>query len=99
MAESVKYDPNLFLKALEKKSNNRPIPACPFCGGRDYSTTENVTTLLLNNEIGGINLGPTIPAGILVCNKCGHIDLFALGALGLLNKKDGQNDANTAEKE
>lgn len=97
MAENKKYDPQDFIKSLGKHTNGRSIPACPFCGSRNYTSTDSIATILINTEITGINIGPTIPSGILVCTQCGHIELFALGALGLLETKDGQNDADKNE--
>ena len=40
----------------------------------------------------GLDLGPSIPSGLIVCENCGHIELFALGSLGLLKKKGDNSD-------
>ena len=49
-------------------------------------------SITVNDNYEGIRIGTSIPAGIVICKKCGHIDLFALGALGLLPKKDKEAD-------
>lgn len=85
-----KYNPDEFIKAISQKMNGRPVPSCPFCGGQRYTTTGNVASILIGDDIGDLNLGPHIPSGMLICEKCGHIDFFALGSLGLMNK-EGQD--------
>ena len=71
--------------------NGRGIPNCPYCGGQTFTSTDKFATILIGEDIHSINLGPSIPSGILVCANCGHIEFFALGSLGLLKNK-GVND-------
>lgn len=86
------YDPNEFIKALGNVKNNQPAPNCRFCGGQKFTTTHNMTTLLVNGDFDSISLGTTVPAGMLICERCGHIEFFSLGVLGLIKKKDGKED-------
>ena len=44
--------------------------------------------ILIAEDTKNINLGPNIPAGMVICEKCGHIEFFAMGPLGLLNTED-----------
>ena len=60
-----------------------------------FTSTSDFVSLLTNNEFNGIKIGPTIPAGMLICTKCGHIELFALGVLGLIEKADEKTDGKT----
>ncbi len=87
-----KYNNKDFINALTKKMNDHKIRRCPYCGNEKFSSPEQFATILINDDLLALNLGPSIPAGILVCENCGHIDFFALGALGLLNKKEESMD-------
>ncbi len=86
------YKPNDFINALIPQINGKQVPNCRYCGGSNFTTTEDFATILVGKEMNSISIGPSIPAGMLVCEKCGHIEFFALGALGILNNKDGQNN-------
>ena len=79
-----KYNPNEFIAALGKKMNGREIPNCPYCGGDKFTTTQNFATILIGYDTNNINLGPSIPAGMVICENCGHMEFFAMGPLGLL---------------
>lgn len=79
-----KYNPNEFIAALGKKMNRREIPNCPYCGGDKFTTTQNFATILIGYDTNNINLGPSIPAGMVICENCGHLEFFAMGPLGLL---------------
>lgn len=83
-----KYSPNKFIVALEQKINGHRFPACPYCGGQKFTTTQSFATILIAEDTKNINLGPNIPAGMVICEKCGHIEFFAMGSLGLLNTED-----------
>ena len=73
MAENKKYEPREFIEALSNQTKGHSTPPCPFCGTRKYTSTESVATILINTEVTGINIGPTIPSGMLICTNCGHI--------------------------
>lgn len=81
-----KYNPNIFIDAIKKKMS-KEVPQCPYCGGNKFTTTENVAEILIGDDISNLSLGPHIPSGMLICEKCGHIEFFALGALGLMEEK------------
>lgn len=80
-----KFESKEFLHALDERTKGNKIPPCPFCGKIQYTTTSKVAKILSGDDTHGITLGPNIPAGILVCENCGHIELFALGVLDLLD--------------
>ena len=88
----IKYDSSAFIKALNGRLGNRGIPQCPFCGGNKFTTTEKYANILIDDSIGKISIGPSVPAGMIVCERCGHIEFFALGVLGLLNDSGRNND-------
>ena len=87
-----KYVPNDFIEALGKKMNGQGIPNCKYCGGNKFTSTDKFATILIGEELSGINLGPNIPSGMVVCENCGHIEFFALGVLGLMDSGDEKNN-------
>lgn len=87
-----KYEPQKFLDALNQKAPNKQL-VCPYCGGSQFTTPKEFASLLINSEMSNINIGPTIPSGMIICSKCGHMDFFALGILNLLEKKE-EKDSN-----
>lgn len=84
------YDPDAFVKELTKRMGSRHMPNCPFCGNNAYTTPQEVSTIPVGKNISGISIGQTAPCAMVVCTTCGHVDLFALGTLGLLPKKGGK---------
>ncbi len=92
------YSADEFRKVLLRRLNQK-IPPCPFCGESSFSTNGDFVSLLSQKEFGTIQIGAHIPVGIVVCNNCGHIEQFALGALGLLNKAQEEvNNSGTKEE-
>ncbi len=87
-----KYEPKDFISALGKKIKGGNIPNCQYCGGRKFTSTDKFATILIGDELSGINLGPNIPSGMVICENCGHVEFFALGSLGLLNKEGESED-------
>lgn len=87
-----KYNPNEFIAALGAKMNGRNVPNCPYCGGGKFTTTQSFATILIGDDTKNINLGPNIPAGMIVCENCGHIEFFAMGSLGLLKAEENEGD-------
>ena len=87
-----KYNPDDFIKAFNQKMNGRPLPECPYCGGSKFTTTPNFATILIGEDTQNVSLGPNIPAGMVICENCGHMEFFAMGSLGLLERKEGTND-------
>lgn len=94
-----KYDASAFIAALNERMLSRKMPKCPFCGGDKYTTPEQVATIPVGVSFKGLSVGQTAPCAMIVCTKCGHVDYFALGALGLLpsnDKKGGQDEQANA---
>lgn len=79
-----KYDASAFIAALKKRMSSSEMPKCPFCGEETYTTPEQVATIPVGVSIKGLSVGQTAPCAMVVCTKCGHVNFFALGALGLL---------------
>jgi len=70
------------LKALAERKAN---PTCEICGHNDWAVIDQAISVLITDLSGGFRVPPPqLPSAGLVCNNCGNIRLFALGALGLL---------------
>ena len=82
-----KYDSQKFIDALINKIGTNNLPECPFCHGKKFSSTPQHATIILGDDLEAIQLGTSVPSGMVICQKCGHIEFFALGALGLLNNE------------
>lgn len=93
------YNADAFLSALMPRLVHGAFPPCPCCGGREFHSGPQYTPLLVSETIGRVQLTRSMPAGTVVCKKCGHIEFFALGALGLLPVKEDQEDVSCKGKE
>ena len=82
------YKPEEFINAINKKMLNNKMRACPFCGGEKFTTTGDVAAIVVGKDTNVFELGPIISSGMIICEKCGHIDFFALSALGLAKEGD-----------
>ena len=87
----MKYEPQKFINAIKGKVGEKRL-ICPYCSGSQFTTTEDFATVLIGKELTNINIGLSIPSGMIICQKCGHIDFFALGVLDLLKNKEEEND-------
>lgn len=87
-----KFNPDEFITKISEKLVNHKMPACPCCGGEHFTTTENYIAHIASNDLANVNMNVHVPAGMIICENCGHIEFFALGALGLLNKKEGESN-------
>ena len=91
-----KYNPSDFISSISKKTNGN-MPNCRFCGGNRFTTTESFASIMIGEDLESLSIGPSVPTGMVICENCGHIDFFALGALGLINKKDVQKNGESEE--
>lgn len=84
----MKYESREFIDIVTKKANIKQHK-CPFCGGEKFTTPEHFCTIPMSQDLNDVVLGPHVPAGMIVCENCGHIEFFALGILGIgKNEKD-----------
>lgn len=86
------YKAQEFRDAFVERIGKNSFPRCPFCGGNQFEIFDKYSSLLVGETFAGLNLGPTVPTGIIVCRNCGHIEMFALGILGLLPKNKRKID-------
>jgi ribosomal protein L37E len=87
------YSPEDFIRELGGRLSNHAMPSCRFCGSLSFTVLPTFTNLAQQKETRGIVIGQSVPAATVVCTKCGHVELFALGMLGLLPMKDDESDA------
>ena len=92
--EEKKFDPKEFAATVQQRFKFGAVPICPFCGGNQFTTTDDMATIMITKSFHGMEIGNSIPAGMIICQKCGHIEFFALGALGLLPKKEDNGNGN-----
>lgn len=86
------YKSNEFISRISQKLPNGSYPTCPYCKGTNFSALPQFASILINTDMKNLNLGPSIPCGMVICNNCGHIEFFALGALGMLDNKENKNE-------
>ena len=61
---------------------------CEVCGKNDWAIADQAVLLTISKLEGGMLIPPpSIPCGGLICNNCGNVRMFALGALGLLEPR------------
>ena len=74
------FKDQLLQKLAEKKIN----PNCECCGQNNWAVIDQAVSVQLTDLSGGFRIPPPqVPSAGLVCNNCGNIRLFALGALGI----------------
>ncbi len=76
-----KYDAQKFLDVLNSKVPH--FPRCPICNGDDFATVPKYASIPVGDNLGTTTLGPSVPAGMIICQKCGYIHFFSLGVLKL----------------
>jgi hypothetical protein len=86
MTELSKERQDEIIAALEKHGAKQP---CPRCGNRNFSLVGGYFNHFVQTQLGGVSLGgPSIPTAVVACTQCGWLAEHALGALGLLPKKE-----------
>jgi hypothetical protein len=69
------------------------LTACPRCRNNSFTLVEGYFTHPLQDNFKSISLGgPSIPTVVVVCDRCGFLSQHALGVLGLIPQKEGEND-------
>ena len=74
------------IAALNDKGVSGP---CPRCGNNGFTIVDGYSKITVQKTLTELVLGgPSIPAIITACTKCGYISTHAAGALGLLPKPE-----------
>jgi hypothetical protein len=75
------YRDQLILALQQRKAKT----TCEVCEQNNWAIVDQAIGLPITDLSGNVIIpSPQIPAACLICNNCGNIRLFALGALGLL---------------
>lgn len=82
------------ISELNNRINSGDIK-CPMCGNKHFIIADGYFNTMMQDRLNGIVLGgpsiPSIPSIPIICNRCGFISSHALGILGLLPPKTGDN--------
>lgn len=72
-----------------------PSLSCPMCKTNKFSLSGGYFLNTLQDTFnGGLSIGgPAIPTASLICNNCGFVSQHAVGILGLLPKKDIEDES------
>ena len=84
----IEYKAEQFISTINKQFDAENY-VCPFCKGTEFITSDSYAVITTASNIPFVTLSPDIPAAMIICEKCGHIDFFSLRVLGLL--KEGEN--------
>jgi hypothetical protein len=86
--------PDFREKVLAALAQKWPNPSCDICGHNNWAVVDQAVSIQVTDLSGSVSIPPPqIPSAGLVCNNCGNIRLFALGALGLLARPEGEKKA------
>lgn len=78
------------LKALaDRKANS----TCEICGQNDWSVVDQAISVQITDlSDSSLIPQPQLPCAGIICNNCGNVRLFALGALGLLPEEEEEGE-------
>lgn len=79
---------------LDKLKEKGAMPQCEICHENNWAVVDQAVSAPVSDLSGNFRLPqPQIPCAGLICNNCGNLRLFALGALGVdINPKKKQDD-------
>lgn len=75
---------------IVNKLNERKVNLpCPRCNGNNFTLMDGYFNQPIQYDLSKVKIGGTsIPSVLTICNNCGYLSQHALGTLGLLPKKD-----------
>ena len=72
---------------LKKLKERRTTPQCEICNENNWAVVDQAVSIPVSDLSGNFRIPqPQIPCAGLICNNCGNLRLFALGALGIETK-------------
>ena len=76
--------------------SEKGVKKCPMCENRSFTLLDGYSNLPIAGDISGALIvgGQVIPSTVIVCTNCGYISQHALGIMGLLPKKDVEEEAS-----
>ena len=86
--EEFSKEKNEIMKTLEERGAKLP---CPRCGHKKFAILEGYFVQPIQTDLKGTVLGGlSIPSAVIACINCGYLSQHALGAIGLLPKKEAK---------
>lgn len=86
--------PDLSEKLVAALAERGATGTCEVCGKNDWAIADRAISLNLTDLSGSFSIPPAqIPTAGVMCNNCGNVRLFALGALGLLPKPNEEQNS------
>lgn len=90
--ENKKFNRQEYIDELQKRNAKNP---CHRCRNHNFTLLDGYSYLPIQEKVKEkIIGGPTVPAILIVCNKCGAITPHAIGVFRPFNnskKEEGQN--------
>ena len=75
----MKFDSKKLIDTLMK--NGFTDYKCPVCHGNSFGTQSDASMLFLTSKMDTIELKTYVPALLIYCSKCGHVDFFSVAKL------------------
>lgn len=71
-------------QVIDKLGQKGASAHCEICKHNDWAVVDQAVGAPISDLSGGMRIPqPQIPCAGLICNHCGNLRLFALGALGI----------------
>jgi hypothetical protein len=85
---------------LSRRLNEKKIDLkCPSCSHPNFSVVDGYTRRILNDSIKDVQItGLSVPSISVICDYCGYILDFSLGALGFLKDIKEEDKENAGSK-
>jgi transcription elongation factor Elf1 len=73
---------------------------CPICNHKNFNVVEGFTRKDIDDDFSKIIIGrgKIIPSMSIICNNCGFMADFAIGALGFLEDKEKTEEKKDGKK-
>jgi len=81
-------------RLLEKLQERGARIQCEICNQNTWAVVDQAISLQITDLSPSFKIpAPQIPSAGMVCNNCGNVRLFALGALNLLPESEREEEA------
>ena len=80
------YETNDIIRRIAKAGGDKHI--CPICGKKDFFINNKKAAMFVSGSFNNFTLDEYVNTALLVCNNCGHVDVFALPVL--FKQKEGE---------
>lgn len=78
-------------KITEALTSRGAVLPCPRCGNNTFGLVDGYFIQPIQHDLGTLQIGgPSVPAVVVACQRCGFLARHALGTLGLLPPQGAQ---------